>query len=85
MFFLRCFNNTGNINPIYVSKVQFCLLITALEVNSLTVDWVSKLVYWTDAQTQIISVVDYNGDHRTILVYTGLQNPRGIVADPVNG
>ena len=55
------------------------------EVNGLTVDWVSRHIYWTDAQTGLIEMSDYDGLYRRIIVSSGLMLPRGIYADPING
>ena len=55
------------------------------EVNGLTVDWVSRHIYWTDAQTGLIEMSDYDGLYRRIIVSWGLMLPRGIYADPING
>ena len=55
------------------------------EVNGLAVDWVNKLIYWTDAQRQTIEVCDYHNTGRIVLINTGLSEPRAIVAEPVDG
>ncbi len=55
------------------------------EVNGLSIDWVSKHVYWTDAQSRTIEVSDYNGGNRRLLITSNLDQPRGIYADPING
>ena len=61
------------------------MFVDILEPNGIAVDWISKQVYWTDAQTRRIEVTDYNGIDRRTLVSTDLIFPRGIVADPTNG
>ena len=55
------------------------------EVNGLTVDWVSKHIYWTDAQTRLIHMSDYDGIYKRVIVSSNLLLPRGIFADPING
>ena len=61
------------------------LVSNVKEVNGLTVDWVSRHIYWTDAQTGLIEMSDYDGLYRRIIVSSGLMLPRGIYADPING
>ncbi|BFZ13036.1 hypothetical protein BsWGS_16075 [Bradybaena similaris] len=55
------------------------------ECNGLSVDWVSKHIYWTDAAKATLEVANYDGSGRRILIGDGLVNPRGIVVDPVFG
>jgi len=56
-----------------------------LEVNGLTVDWVSRHIYWTDGRKRSVEVAEFDGTNRRILISEGLSQPRGIYADPVNG
>ena len=53
--------------------------------NGVTVDWVANLVYWTDEIKSTIEIADYHGNNRKTLIQDGLEWPRGIVADPING
>ena len=55
-----------------------------MEVNGLTVDWVSKHLYWTDGQKRSIEMSDYSGANRRVLGISGLYIPRGITMDPIN-
>lgn len=55
------------------------------EVTSLTVDWVSSHVYWTDVERRTVEVAGYDGDFRRVIVSTDLDSPRGIVAAPLFG
>ncbi len=61
-----------------------CTHTDVLEVNGMTVDWTTRLLYWTDARRRTIEVSDYDGNRRTLSV-EGLLAPRGIVVDPVGG
>uniref|UniRef100_X2AU42 HYR domain-containing protein n=1 Tax=Capitella teleta TaxID=283909 RepID=X2AU42_CAPTE len=53
------------------------------EVNGLSVDFVSKHVYWTDAGKRSIELSDYEGTNRRVLNIQGLFIPRGILVDPI--
>ncbi|KAH3772675.1 hypothetical protein DPMN_174017, partial [Dreissena polymorpha] len=55
------------------------------EVTSLTVDWVSRHVYWTDVERRTVEVAGYDGNFRRVIVNTELDTPRGIVAAPLFG
>jgi len=59
--------------------------VDVLEVNGLTVDWVSEHVYWTDECKRSVEVAEFNGSNRRLLVTERLSQPRGIYADPING
>ena len=51
----------------------------------LAIDWVTKKLYWTDAGTDRIEVANLDGTQRTVLVWEGLDRPRDILVDPVDG
>ena len=55
------------------------------EVNGLTVDWISRHLYWTDATKRSIEVSHYDGTNRVQLAIDELVQPRAILADPLNG
>ena len=50
----------------------------------MAVDWINKLVYFT-SDTNSIEVVDYEGQNRRALIWTGLSAPRAIELDPEAG
>jgi len=60
-----------------------------MEVNCLTVDWISHNLYWTDGRKKTIEVLNYMPTKyplpRRVLIMDGLLAPRGIYADPING
>ena len=46
-------------------------------------DWVNKMLYWTDARSKKIEVYDLIRGHRRSLITTGEDTlPRTIVTDP---
>ena len=58
---------------------------TVFLTDDLAWDWVNQKLYWTDACTDRIEVYDPLNDYRRALISTGLNNPRGIIVDPLNG
>ena len=60
------------------------MLVDLLEVNGLSVDWVSKHIYWTDGRRRSVEVAEFDGTNRRILIAEHLSQPRGIYADPIN-
>jgi len=56
-----------------------------LEVNGLSVDWVSKHIYWTDGRKRTVEVAEFDGSNRRILITEQLSQPRAVYADPING
>ncbi|KAG8223526.1 hypothetical protein J437_LFUL002576 [Ladona fulva] len=53
--------------------------------EELTVDWLGKNLYFTDAEAHHIGVCNLNGDACTILVNEDVDSPRGIVVVPQDG
>lgn len=53
-------------------------------VDALTVDWVHRLVYWTDTSKDRIEVANIsNPESRTVLIRDGLEEPRGIAVNVI--
>ena len=53
--------------------------------DGLAVDWLGRNLYWTDTGNDRIEVVRLNGSYRQVVISEGLDEPRAIVVDPVNG
>ena len=53
--------------------------------DGLAVDWVHAHLYWTDTGTNRISVSDFSGQSRAVLVEAGLEEPRAIALHPGSG
>ena len=51
----------------------------------LAVDWITDKLYWTDAKKDRIEVLDLSNSKRTVLISTGLDQPRGIAVHPTRG
>ena len=54
------------------------------ECAGLAVEWMSNLLYWTDATNDVIEVAHLDGTDRRVLAL-GLDNPRCLVVDPRKG
>lgn len=54
-------------------------------VEGLAVDWVAGNVYWTDSGYSTIEVARLDGEHRYVLIFNGLDQPRSIVVHPLKG
>jgi len=62
--------------------------IVSTEIDSpdgIAVDWVGRNLYWTDKGTDRIEMSRLNGSVRHILISDGLQEPRAIVLDQLEG
>ena len=58
-------------------------LYNSLFPEGLAVDWVNKMLYWTDARAKKIEVFDLEKGHRGSLITTGEDTlPRTIIVDP---
>ncbi|KAL5252880.1 hypothetical protein ACHWQZ_G015595 [Mnemiopsis leidyi] len=60
------------------------IIVNNINCDSMAVDWINKLVYFT-SETNSIEVVDYEGNNRRALIWTGLGAPRAIELDPDYG
>ena len=71
-------NSSGiscNGNPIILS--------TGKTLSSLTVDWISDMVYWTNTDDGQIEVYNITSSSKLVFLKTGLgTSPRGIAVDP---
>uniref|UniRef100_A0A8D2LBK3 Prolow-density lipoprotein receptor-related protein 1 n=1 Tax=Varanus komodoensis TaxID=61221 RepID=A0A8D2LBK3_VARKO len=63
------------------SNVQVCVC----NPDGLAVDWVGGNLYWCDKGRDTIEVSKLNGAYRTVLVNSGLREPRALVVDVRNG
>lgn len=68
-----------------LNNVEKIVSDDVLEVNGLTVDWISSHIYWTDGRKRSVEVAEFDGTNRRILITERLSQPRGVYADPVNG
>lgn len=50
--------------------------------NGLAVDWINKMLYWTDSVHNSISVCDLDGKKKRTLIDKSLDFPNDIVLDP---
>ena len=60
-------------------------IIDITEVNGLSVDWLSRHLYWTDSRKHTIEMADYDGNNRRVLLDTLLYIPRSIHVDSQHG
>lgn len=53
--------------------------------EGISVDWVSRNVFWTDSGKGTVEVANLDTKKRKVLINEGLVNPRGIAAHPYRG
>ena len=58
---------------------------TALSIKSLSVDWISKNIFWTDFLHGNIKISNFNGSLSANLISDELESPQDIVVDPIKG
>ncbi len=59
-----------------------------LELGSsegIAIDWVSRLIFWTDSSLKRLEVAKLDGSLRKVLLDKNIQNPRGIAVNPELG
>lgn len=73
--------------PLWIGK-PFCKLsehIGEVNSNGIAVDWIHNNLYWTDEDQASINVAHVNGLNKKTLFSTGVDIPRGIVVNPLEG
>ena len=53
--------------------------------EGVAVDWVSRLIFWTDSSLKRLEVANLDGSLRKVLLDKNIQNPRGIAVNPELG
>ncbi len=53
--------------------------------DGLAIDWLARNLFWTDTGSDTISVSRLDGSNRRVLISRGLDEPRAIVLDPLQG
>ncbi|KAG1714926.1 Low-density lipoprotein receptor-related protein 2 [Nymphon striatum] len=56
-----------------------------LYIESITIDWVGKNIYWMDGENTSIRVADFQGTYMKTLVVTNTKQMRGLALDPAAG
>ncbi|XP_015172869.1 PREDICTED: nidogen-2 isoform X3 [Polistes dominula] len=67
----------GSIADVFIDKVS--------SPEGLSVDWVSRNIFWTDSGKATVEVASLETKKRKVLVSDGLVNPRGIAVHPYRG
>lgn len=68
------------------SGVEINVVTTGLtSPEGLACDWLSKKLYWTDAETNRIEVSNFDGRYRKVLFWEELDQPRAIALAPMDG
>jgi low density lipoprotein receptor-related protein 5/6 len=49
----------------------------------LACDWLTQKLYWTDDETNRIEVATINGEHRKVLFWDDIDQPRAITLVPM--
>ncbi len=53
--------------------------------DGIAVDYISRVLYYTDTGNDIIGVMDLNLTFELTLIALDLEQPRGITVDPIGG
>ena len=63
----------------------FFLSIIDSVADGLAVDSISRLLVYTDAGTDTITLLSLDGTKQKVVINSGLDQPRAIELDPLNG
>ena len=67
------------------SRTPISIVSDLLSPEGLAYDWITKKIYWTDSETNLIEVIQVDGSNRKVLYWTDLDQPRAVVVDPIRG
>lgn len=66
--------------------IELVVLILGLgSPEGIAIDWVSRLMFWTDSALRRLEVAKLDGSLRKVLLDKNIQNPRGIAVNPELG
>ena len=61
------------------------LVVSGLRsVEEVAIDWINRILYWCDSGSDAIEYSKMDGSNRRLLVNTGLDQPRGLLIDPLS-
>lgn len=63
-------------------------LFNLLDIGSpegISIDWVSRNIYWTDSTKDTLEVANLDNKLRKVIISEGLVNPRGVAVHPAKG
>lgn len=62
---------------------DFAPFVTGTQITSMSVDWRTSKVYWTDSSAHTIEQYDLESNQRSVLYQISIESsPLGIVVDP---
>jgi low density lipoprotein receptor-related protein 5/6 len=68
----------------YCCCLQVRVVTTGLiSPAGLACDWLTQKLYWTDDETNRIEVATINGEHRKVLFWDDIDQPRAIALVPM--
>lgn len=53
--------------------------------DGLACDWITGKLYWTDREKNLVEVISLDGNHRKVLFWTDIYQPRAIALAPMRG
>ena len=78
--------SSNNINRIRYDGSNYSVVLQNVpSAEGLSVDWLSRNIYFTDAEKRTVEVASLDGKFRKVLIDTDLKNPRGIAVNPRDG
>ena len=80
-----CEISEGNIYRASIGCKGRELVVSGLRsVEEVAIDWINRILYWCDSGSDTIEYSKMDGSNRRLLLNTGLDQPRGLVIDPLS-
>lgn len=86
--FIQYFKKIFNCLPQHDAPTQSYTSFNLLDIGSpegISIDWVSRNIYWTDSTKDTLEVANLDNKLRKVIISEGLVNPRGVAVHPTRG
>nr|CAD7457230.1 unnamed protein product [Timema tahoe] len=70
-------------NGTYVGPKVGVVTTDLISPDGLAIDWFTQKLYWTDGETNRIEVATVTGEHRKVLIWSDIDQPRAIALVPM--
>ena len=77
---MYCIKSEGRIRTLGVNS-----MFSGSTADGIAVDSISRLLFYTDTGFNIIALMTLDGSEQSVVINSGLDEPRAIVLDPVDG
>ena len=79
------FEDNNGISSANLNGTGVEVIIKNANVHKMAIDWIGRRIFWTQFNPNGISVANFNGKERRLLIQTSPYGPIGLSVDPPVG